>query len=238
MTSKDTTKFSIAHALKDTSWSEVLAAELQSDYISQLEARLALEWSGEPCVYPEKNSILRALKCTPWHHVRVVIMGQDPYHGEKQANGLAFAVNQGVRPPPSVRNIFKELSADVGLATPTSATLIGWAHQGVLLLNSILTVRANEPLSHAGWGWERFTEAIMRALNEHPDPIVFMLWGAPAQKKAAWIKNSRHLVLHAAHPSPLSAYRGFFGCKHFSRANDFLSKSGRKPVQWELIDNV
>jgi uracil-DNA glycosylase len=238
MTGCNDARFSIAESLNGTSWLQVLAAELQTEYLKKLELKISEDWANGISVYPEKSSILRALTATQWNSVRVVIMGQDPYHGEGQANGLAFAVNSGIRLPPSIKNIYKELSSDIGLDVPPNATLTGWAEQGVLLLNSVLTVRAQEPLSHAGWGWERFTEAIVRSLNEHPEPIVFMLWGAPAQKKAAWVSNPRHLVLHAPHPSPLSAHRGFFGCRHFSSANDYLQRSGRTPVRWEQVDSV
>lgn len=238
MTSREGMRFSIADALHETSWSTVLSDELARTYIRELEEKVSNDWTSGVPVYPESTAILRALTITHWNDVRVVIIGQDPYHGEGQANGLAFAVNRGVRLPPSVRNIYKELVSDLGISMPMTATLTGWAEQGVLLLNSVLTVRAHEPLSHAGWGWERFTEAIVRCLNGHPLPLVFLLWGAPAQKKAAWVTNPRHLVLQAAHPSPLSAHRGFFGCKHFSRANSFLLESGRKPVLWEQVDSV
>jgi uracil-DNA glycosylase len=238
MTGSQDVSFSIANALRGTSWEKVLSDEMTKDYLKELERQIAEEWAHGVSVYPQKCAILRALKATRWSDVRVVIVGQDPYHGEGQANGLAFAVNPGVRLPPSVRNIYKELQADLGMPQPLNATLTGWAEQGVLLLNSVLTVRAHEPFSHAGWGWERFTEAIVRSLNAHPQPIVFMLWGAPAHKKSSWVSNAHHLVLKAAHPSPLSAHRGFFGCRHFSRANAFLLESGRDPVRWEHIDTV
>lgn len=230
--------FSIVDTLSGTTWWKVLAGDLESQYVRELERRLEEDWSAGITVFPEKHAILRALELTRWPDIRVVVIGQDPYHGEGQANGLAFAVNPGVRLPPSVKNIFKELNADTGIPTPNSATFVGWARQGVLMLNSVLTVRAHEPLSHAGIGWERFTENIVRRLNDHPEALVFMLWGASAQKKSQWIASSRHLVLEAAHPSPLSAHRGFFGCRHFSKANEFLREQGRPVIDWGDVNST
>lgn len=230
------TQPTMADLLKGSSWSELLADELQLPYMRELEKRLDSERSSGEKLCPEPHNVFRSLALTPWESVRVVVIGQDPYHGDGQANGLAFAVNHGIKLPPSVRNIFKELSSDLNLPTPKSATLLGWAEQGVLLLNSVLTVQAHKPFSHAGYGWERFTESIVRRLNDHTEPLVFLLWGGPAQRKAQWITNARHLILSSAHPSPLSAHRGFFGCRHFSKANEFLRQSGRRPVQWDCVD--
>jgi uracil-DNA glycosylase len=226
----------LTELLKGSSWFDVLADELRLPYMRELETRLDSERSSGKVLCPEPHNVFRALTLTPWESVRVVVIGQDPYHGDGQANGLAFAVNKGLKLPPSVRNIFKELNSDLNLPAPTSATLLGWAEQGVLLLNSVLTVQAHKPFSHAGYGWERFTESIVRRLNDHPEALVFLLWGAPAQKKAQWITNPRHLILTSAHPSPLSAHRGFFGCRHFSKANEFLRQSGRRAVRWECSD--
>ena len=179
------------------------------------------------------NDIFNALVYTPYSQTRVVILGQDPYHGEGQAHGLCFSVRDGVRPPPSLKNIFKELKEEYGISEPPSGELTGWAKQGVLLLNTTLTVREGAPQSHKGRGWEILTDKIISLLNESPEPIVFMLWGGNARAKKALITSSRHLVLECAHPSPLSAYAGFFGCGHFKAANVFLTACGRTPISWE-----
>ena len=175
-----------------------------------------------------------ALHLTPLHEVKVVILGQDPYHNEHQAMGLSFSVEDGVDMPPSLVNIFRELHDDMGCTMPKSGNLTPWAKQGVLLLNTVLTVRAHQAFSHQGHGWEQFTDAILRAVNAQDRPIVFMLWGTPAQQKASMLNNPKHLVLRAPHPSPLSAYRGFFGCRHFSQCNAFLEKNGVSPINWQL----
>jgi uracil-DNA glycosylase len=183
-------------------------------------------------VFPPVDQVFRALQLVDKADVRVVILGQDPYHGDNQANGLAFAVSEGVAVPPSLANIFKEIESDLGGGKPRSTALEGWAKQGVLLLNTVLTVRAHEAFSHRDKGWEMFTEAVVRELNACTHPIVFLLWGAPAQKKARLISNPEHLVLQAPHPSPLSAYRGFLGCRHFSKANDFLGEKAGRAIDW------
>jgi uracil-DNA glycosylase len=185
-------------------------------------------------IFPKGGEWFRALDLTPPEQVRVVILGQDPYHGEGQAHGLCFSVRHGVRPPPSLVNIFKEMESDLGVRPARHGFLEHWAEQGVLLLNSVLTVEMGRAASHRERGWERFTDRIVREVNEKTEPVVFMLWGSYAQKKAAFVDTSRHLVLKAAHPSPLSAHSGFFGCRHFSRANAFLESRGLKPIDWAL----
>lgn len=180
------------------------------------------------------NDIFNALKYTSFEDTRVVIIGQDPYHGEGQAHGLCFSVKPDVDIPPSLMNIYKELKDDLGCYIPNNGYLEKWAHQGVLLLNTVLTVRAHEPNSHQGLGWEEYTNAVIRILNEQNRPIVFLLWGSPARKKKVMLTNENHLILEAAHPSPLSAYKGYFGCRHFGKTNDFLQKNGLKPIDWQI----
>jgi uracil-DNA glycosylase len=205
-----------------------------------LERFLRDEEAAGKRIFPERGAWLRALELTPLDAVRVVILGQDPYHGEGQAHGLSFSVPPGVRPPPSLVNIYKELVADLGVARPAHGFLEQWARQGVLLLNSVLTVEMGRAGSHAKKGWEAVTDAVIRAVAAKPDPVVFLLWGAYAQKKAGFIRGTdeggRHLVLKAAHPSPLSAHTGFLGCRHFSKANAFLVAHGRAPIDWALPD--
>ncbi len=212
-------------------WAELIGHEFDKPYFAELAAFVKSEYATQR-VFPAGGNIFRALdKCSP-DDVKVVIIGQDPYHGEGQANGLCFSVNDGVAFPPSLRNIFKELESDLGIATPTSGNLDRWAEQGVLLLNSTLTVRAHQAASHAGKGWEQFTDAVVATLSELKSGVVYMLWGAYAQRKGAAIDAGRNLVLKCAHPSPLSAYNGFFGCRHFSKANDYLIAQGKEPIRW------
>ena len=222
------------------SWREALEAELDSPYMAALRAWLDGERQAGKRIFPYADNWLRALDLTPLDEVRVVILGQDPYHGEGQAHGLCFSVQPGTRTPPSLVNIYKELEADLGIAPAPHGHLEHWARQGVLLLNDVLTVEQGRAASHKGRGWERLTDAIVRAVAARPDPVVFMLWGAPAQKKASFVPSiddgGRHLVLKAPHPSPLSAYKGFLGCRHFSRANAFLEANGRQPIDWRLPD--
>ena len=213
-------------------WDEILKSDFESDYYLRLREFLKAEYSSKK-IYPRMNDIFNALVYTPYSQTRVVILGQDPYHGEGQAHGLCFSVRDGVRPPPSLKNIFKELKEEYGISEPPSGELTGWAKQGVLLLNTTLTVREGAPQSHKGRGWEILTDKIISLLNESPEPIVFMLWGGNARAKKALITSSRHLVLECAHPSPLSAYAGFFGCGHFKAANVFLTACGRTPISWE-----
>lgn len=217
-------------------WQQVLAPVLEPDRLQDVAAFLQREGAASKTVYPPRAQLFRALELTPPEQVRVVILGQDPYHGPGQAHGLAFSVQHGVKPPPSLVNIFKELASDLSLARPSHGNLESWARQGVLLLNNALTVEAGAAGSHQKRGWEQFTDAVVAAVAAQPEPTVFMLWGAHAQKKAARIaglEGGPHLVLKAAHPSPLSAYAGFFGCRHFSQANAFLAAQGRGTIDWQ-----
>jgi uracil-DNA glycosylase len=218
----------------DESWHAPLAPEFDSDYMATLRDFLKAEKAAEKIIYPHSKNWFRALELTSLDHVRVVILGQDPYHGEGQAHGLCFSVPPGVRPPPSLVNIYKEIETDLDLPRPRHGFLEHWAQQGVLMLNSVLTVEAGQAASHQKRGWERFTDAVIRAVNTRAEPAVFLLWGAYAQKKAAFVDTNRHLVLTAAHPSPLAAHNGFFGCKHFSKCNAFLESKGRAAIIWSL----
>ncbi|SCW77033.1 Uracil-DNA glycosylase [Sphingobium faniae] len=216
------------------SWREPLLGEFQSPYMLALKRFLEGEKANGKRVFPKGSEYFRALDLTPLDKVKVVILGQDPYHGEGQAHGLCFSVRPGVRTPPSLVNIYKELNSDLGIAPPRHGFLEHWARQGVLLLNSVMTVEMSRAASHQGKGWEQFTDAIIRLVNQKEEPVVFLLWGAYAQRKAAFVDPSRHLVLKAAHPSPLSAHNGFLGCRHFSRANAFLEEKGRGAIDWAL----
>ncbi len=215
----------------DPVWKEKLREEFEKDYFTALTAFVREEYRTRQ-VFPPGNRIFNAFDLCPFDRVRVVIIGQDPYHNIGQAHGLFFSVNDGTEFPPSLVNIFKELNRDLGVPVPKSGNLERWAGQGVLLLNAILTVRAHQALSHQNKGWERFTDAAISVLNRDRENIVFMLWGAYAQNKGASIDPSRHLVLKTVHPSPLSASRGFFGCSHFSKCNEWLSARGLEPVKW------
>ena len=216
------------------SWKAALLREFNSDYMAALKAFLESEKAAGKTIFPKGSEWFRALDLTPLDKVRVVILGQDPYHGPGQAHGLCFSVKPGVRPPPSLLNIYKELESDLGILRPRHGFLEHWAEQGVLLLNSVLTVEMAKAASHSRKGWERFTDAVVAQVNAKPDPVVFMLWGSYAQKKGAFLDASRHLVLKAAHPSPLSAHNGFLGCKHFSQCNAFLEANGLSPIDWSL----
>lgn len=215
------------------SWDEVLKGEFEKEYYKKLRGILAREYRTQT-IYPDMYDIFNALKYTPYEKVKAVIIGQDPYHGPGQAHGLCFSVKKGVDAPPSLQNIFKELQSDIGFEIPSHGELTDWAKSGVLLLNAVLTVRAGNANSHRGLGWEIFTDRVITLLNEREKPIVFLLWGRNAKEKSALITNPRHLVLTAAHPSPLSAYNGFFGCRHFSKANAFLEKNGEEPIDWQI----
>ncbi len=218
----------------ENSWDELLKDEFKKPYYLKLRQFLINEYRSQ-IIYPNMYDIFNAMKITSYEDVKVVIIGQDPYHGENQAHGLSFSVKKGIAPPPSLVNIFKEIKSDVGVDNSGKhGELTKWAEEGVLLLNSCLTVRAGKANSHRGMGWENFTDDVIRLLNQREKPMVFMLWGANAKAKAQLITNPAHLVLTAAHPSPLSAYNGFFGCKHFSKANDFLVKNGMTPVNWSI----
>ena len=218
------------------SWKVPLLPEFNSDYMATLKSFLVAEKEAGKTIYPKGSEWFRALDLTPLNAVRVVILGQDPYHGPNQAHGLCFSVRPGVRPPPSLLNIYKELESDLGISRPRHGFLEHWANQGVLLLNSVLTVEMAKAASHSRKGWERFTDAVIRLVNDRRDPVVFMLWGAYAQKKGAFVDTARHFVLKAAHPSPLSAHNGFLGCKHFSQCNAFLLSKGLPPIDWNLPD--
>ena len=217
-------------------WLEPLKPEFSKDYYKELYQKVIEEYKTQ-VVFPPSDDIFNAFALTPLKEVKVVIIGQDPYHNVGQAHGLCFSVRPEVDIPPSLVNIYKELKDDCGCEIPNNGYLVKWAEQGVLLLNTVLTVRAHQANSHRGMGWEQFTDAAIRVLNEEDRPIVFILWGAPAQKKKAMLNNPKHLILEAPHPSPLSAYRGFFGSKPFSKTNAFLEKNGLKPIDWQ-IENV
>ena len=214
-------------------WKEKLADEFSAPYFTELWEAVEAEYARGP-VYPAKENVFNALRYTPYRDVKILLLGQDPYHGVGQAHGLAFSVQPGVSLPPSLQNIFKELSSDVGATMPTSGSLIPWAEQGVMLLNTVLTVREAEPNSHKKLGWTRFTDAVISALNDREDPVIFLLWGANAKEKLPLITGLQHYVLSAPHPSPLSANRGFFGCCHFSKANEILKRQGKQPIAWQL----
>ncbi|ASY64371.1 Uracil-DNA glycosylase, family 1 [Sinorhizobium sojae CCBAU 05684] len=220
----------------EESWKAALAPEFRHGYMSDLKRFLIEQKHQGRQIFPKGSEYFRALDLTPLDRVRVVILGQDPYHGDGQAHGLCFSVLPGVRIPPSLVNIYKELETDLGIAQARHGFLESWARQGVLLLNAVLTVERGRAASHQGRGWERFTDAVIRAINEQQQPVVFMLWGSYAQKKAAFVDRSRHLVLTAPHPSPLSAHSGFLGCRHFSQANTFLASKGLDPIDWRLPD--
>ena len=215
------------------SWDILLKGQFQQAYYLKLRAFLKTEYATHT-VYPNMYDIFNALKYTAYEDVKVVILGQDPYHGEGQAHGLCFSVKKGVEPPPSEKNIFKEIENELGIPTPAHGELTDWAKQGVLLLNTVLTVRAGMPNSHKGMGWEILTDEIIRLLNARREPIVFLLWGANARSKKQLITAPQHLVLESVHPSPLSAYHGFFGCGHFQKANRFLRDNGLPTIDWSL----
>lgn len=212
-------------------WDALLESEFKKEYYLGLREFLKSEYSSRR-IYPPMNDIYNALRYTSRAGTRVVILGQDPYHGYGQAHGLCFSVKRGVTPPPSLKNIFKELHSELGMAEPPTGELTGWARQGVLLLNTTLTVREGAPQSHKGRGWETLTDRIIELVDASDSPTVFMLWGGNARAKRSLIRNTRHLVLECAHPSPLSAYNGFFGCNHFLRANEFLRANGLPPIDW------
>ena len=216
-------------------WLEPLSSEFRKEYYSQLYNFVKDEYS-KTVVYPPAEDIFNAFHFTPLKDVKVLLLGQDPYHNEHQAHGLSFSVQPGQDIPPSLVNIYKELHDDLGCYIPNNGYLKKWADQGVLLLNTVLTVRAHQANSHQGHGWEQFTDAVIQAVNAQDRPIVYMLWGRPAQSKIPMLTNPKHLILKAPHPSPLSAYRGFFGCRHFSQANQFLKEHGIEPIDWQIED--
>ena len=214
-------------------WDELLKDEFQKEYYQKLRAVLANEYKTHT-VYPDMYDIFNALKYTSYSDVKAVIIGQDPYHGPGQAHGLCFSVKRGIEPPPSLKNIFKEINDELGIAPPNHGELTSWAKQGVLMLNTVLTVRAGQANSHKGIGWETVTDKVIELLNERSKPIVFLLWGGNARRKAQLVTNPSHKILACAHPSPLSAYNGFFGCGHFVKCNEFLNSVGETPINWVL----
>jgi len=217
-------------------WLEPLSPEFKKPYYARLYKTIREEYSTKQ-IFPPADEIFTAFEMTPLSDVKVVIIGQDPYHGDGQAHGLCFSVKPDVETPPSLVNMYKELNSDLGCYIPNNGYLTKWAKQGVLMLNTVLTVRAHQANSHRGIGWEEFTDAAIRILNEQDRPIVYLLWGKPAQMKKSMLNNPKHLILEAPHPSPLSAYRGFFGCQHFSKTNQFLKENGLEPVDWQ-IENI
>ena len=223
-------------AMIQNDWLPALTAEFKKQYYRELFGFVKEEYEKR-VIYPPSGDIFNAFHFTPLKNVKVLLLGQDPYHNENQAHGLSFSVLPGQEIPPSLKNIYQELQSDCGCYIPNNGYLKKWADQGVLLLNTVLTVRAHQANSHQGKGWEMFTDAVIRVLNEQNRPIVYFLWGRPAGNKAAMLSNPGHLVLKAPHPSPLSAYRGFFGCGHFSRANTFLQDKGLEPIDWQ-IENI
>jgi len=214
-------------------WLQLIGKEFEMPYYTELSQFVKKEYE-QAVIYPKAMDIFNAFHFTPLSEVKVIILGQDPYHNEGQAHGLCFSVMPQVDIPPSLVNIYKELQQDLNCYMPNHGYLEKWAKQGVLLLNTVLTVRAHQANSHKGKGWEQFTNAVLQAINEQDRPIVFLLWGKPAQMKKSMLNNPKHLILEAPHPSPLSAYRGFFGCKHFSSANEFLKKNGIQPIDWQI----
>ena len=216
-------------------WQQPLEVEFKKPYYKDLYKKVLEEYRSRQ-IFPNPEDIFNAFHLTPLKEVKVVILGQDPYHNDGQAHGLCFSVKPDVEVPPSLVNIYKELQDDLGCRIPNNGYLVKWAKQGVLMLNTVLTVRAHQANSHRGIGWEQFTDAVIRAVDAQDRPIVFLLWGRPAQMKKSMLHNPKHLILEAPHPSPLSAYRGFFGCKHFSQTNAFLEKNGLAPIDWQIED--
>lgn len=226
--------FVVADIFKND-WAKFLTAELREPYYIKLREFLIQEYKTK-IIYPSMYDIFNALHYTAYRETKVVILGQDPYHGPRQAHGLSFSVQEGIEPPPSLVNIFKELHDDLGCKIPNNGCLIPWAREGVLLLNAVLTVREKQANSHRGLGWESFTDKVISLLNDREEPLCFILWGRPAQQKKAMITNPKHLIIESAHPSPLSAHRGFFGSRPFSRANAFLTGTGQQPINWQIPD--
>ncbi len=218
----------------EPSWKDKLLPEFEQPYMQSLRQFLLKEKQQGKVIYPPADKMFAAFELTPFDNVSVVILGQDPYHGPRQAHGLCFSVQKGIQQPPSLQNIFKELQDDLGVTPPNHGCLDSWAKQGVLLLNSVLSVQQSQAASHQGQGWERFTDQVIHQLNQKRDNLVFMLWGSYAQRKGQFIDRQRHCVLESTHPSPLSAHRGFLGCRHFSKANDYLSAHNKKPIDWQL----
>lgn len=219
------------------SWQRLLADEFEKEYFQDLFKFIDQEYE-KTTVYPPKELIFSAFEHTPYEEVKVVILGQDPYHGANQSHGLAFSVQKGVKIPPSLRNMYKELASDLNIPPASHGNLISWADQGVLLLNTVLTVREGEAYSHRKQGWEQFTDRVIEVLNAREEPIIFVLWGKPAQQKAAMIDTQKHVIIQSFHPSPLSASRGFFGSKPFSKVNNALKKLGKEPIDWQIPEEM
>ncbi|OON97074.1 MAG: uracil-DNA glycosylase [Epulopiscium sp. Nele67-Bin005] len=215
------------------SWDKYFELETKKEYYLNLREFLKEEYSTKE-IFPPKEEIFTAFKLTPYDNVKIVILGQDPYHDNNQAHGLAFSVKPNIKTPPSLLNIYKEINASTGLYIPNNGYLVSWAEQGILLLNTVLTVQAHQANSHKNKGWETFTDAMITYLNMRNEPIIFMLWGTPARKKKDLITNANHFILEAPHPSPLSAHRGFFGCNHFNKANEILEQIGKPPINWQI----
>jgi uracil-DNA glycosylase len=220
----------------DSSWLPYIGEEFEKEYMKELSSFLKEEKKAGKTIYPKGSHIFETLNKTSFENIKVVILGQDPYHGPGQAHGLSFSVNRGVRIPPSLQNIYKELRNDLGLTPPTHGHLEHWAHQGVLLLNNVLTVEEGKPAGHHGRGWEKFTDKVIEVLNQEKKNLVFILWGSPAQKKASFVDSKRHFVITSVHPSPLSAHRGFLGSKPFSKTNAYLASKGVEVIDWSLPD--
>lgn len=223
----------IQKSLLDTSWKTLLKEEFHSQYFQTLEEKLSLAYKDKT-IYPPKENIFTALNLTPFENLKIVILGQDPYHGPNQAHGLSFSVQKGIKIPPSLVNIYKELESDLKITPPTHGFLESWANEGVLLLNNQLTVEAGKPMSHKDIGWAKFTDKIIEIIDREKENIVFILWGAPAQKKASFVNPKKHLLLKSVHPSPLSSYRGFFGSRPFSQTNEYLISKGITPIDWTI----
>ena len=218
----------------EASWKEILKGEFNKAYFQQIPLHIKTEKSQGKIIYPSGSLLFNAFNTTPFSTIKVVILGQDPYHGHGQAHGLCFSVQNGVPPPPSLMNIFKELQSDIGIEIPNHGNLTHWAQQGVFLLNASLSVRAGEPMSHSKIGWAEFTDTVIKKISEHKKNVVFLLWGKFAQEKRILIDETKHCILRSVHPSPLSAYAGFFGCKHFSKTNEYLVSKGIDPIDWSL----
>lgn len=218
----------------EDSWKEKLKEEFGKEYFNQIVSFLKAEKASGKIIYPKGSDIFNAFAFTPFEQVKVVIIGQDPYHNPNQAHGLCFSVNEGIATPPSLVNIYKELKQDINMPIPNSGNLTKWAHQGVLMLNASLTVEANKPMSHASIGWHKFTDAVIKKISDEKEKVVFLLWGKFAQGKEILIDTQKHFILKAAHPSPLSAYNGFYGCRHFSKTNEYLTQQNKRPIDWHL----
>ena len=216
----------------NNNWKKFIDEEVEQEYFQNLKKFLLEEYETKK-VYPKKSDIFKCFELTDFHDVKVIILGQDPYHQVNQAHGLCFSVNKGIKVPPSLVNIYKEIHSDIGINIPNHGDLTKWAQEGVLLLNTIMSVVDSKPMAHANKGWEIFTDRVIKKLNDDDTPKVFLLWGSPSRKKKALITNPKHLILETVHPSPLSAYNGFFGCKHFSKANEFLKNNNRKEINWD-----